>query len=146
MNNKNTRKTKRSKRLTVVYALLMLLFSSVFVFSFYKIFTGVSEYKKADDVYHDLRDSFLSVNTEDDETSGEDAGASTDGSDEPETSGESVGGTSHGTQTAPPAPKEDKLPISVNFDALLAYNSDVVGWLYLEGTELNLPVVKTSDN
>lgn len=37
-------------------------------------------------------------------------------------------------------------PISVDFDALLATNGDVVGWLYCEGTNINYPVVQGDDN
>ncbi len=36
--------------------------------------------------------------------------------------------------------------ISVDFDALLAENEDIVGWLYCEGTNINYPVVQGDDN
>lgn len=34
----------------------------------------------------------------------------------------------------------------VDFDALKAINPDIVGWLYSEGTNINYPVVRGSDN
>lgn len=34
----------------------------------------------------------------------------------------------------------------VNFDALESINSDIVGWIYLPGTNINYPVVKGEDN
>lgn len=37
-------------------------------------------------------------------------------------------------------------PIKVDFDALLAVNKDIVGWLYCEGTNINYPVVQGEDN
>lgn len=37
-------------------------------------------------------------------------------------------------------------PITADFDALLAENGDVVGWLYCEDTNINYPVVQGKDN
>lgn len=37
-------------------------------------------------------------------------------------------------------------PISVDFDALLEENSDVVGWLYCEDTVINYPILQAEDN
>lgn len=37
-------------------------------------------------------------------------------------------------------------PIRVDFDALLAENEDVVGWLYCEDTNIHYPVVQGKDN
>lgn len=36
--------------------------------------------------------------------------------------------------------------MNVNFNELLAKNSDTVGWIKVEGTKVNYPVVQTSDN
>lgn len=37
-------------------------------------------------------------------------------------------------------------PITVDFDGLLAENSDVVGWIYSEGTQINYPVLRGDSN
>lgn len=37
-------------------------------------------------------------------------------------------------------------PISVDFNALLEQNEDVVGWLYCENTPINYPVLQSADN
>ncbi len=37
-------------------------------------------------------------------------------------------------------------PIDVNFAALKEMNANVVGWLYCPGTQINFPVVQSSDN
>ena len=36
--------------------------------------------------------------------------------------------------------------MNVNFDELLSKNSDTVGWIKIDGTSVNYPVVQTSDN
>lgn len=42
--------------------------------------------------------------------------------------------------------KDAVCPIAVDFDALLAENGDIVGWLYCEGTNINYPLVQGKDN
>ena len=37
-------------------------------------------------------------------------------------------------------------PITVDFEGLLAENSDVVGWIYSEGTQINYPVLRGDSN
>lgn len=41
---------------------------------------------------------------------------------------------------------EDILPISVDFSVLKQENEDIVGWLYLEDSPINYPVVQSNDN
>lgn len=40
----------------------------------------------------------------------------------------------------------EKAPISVDFAALKEENSDIIGWLYSNGTPINYPIVQASDN
>lgn len=49
----------------------------------------------------------------------------------------------------PPKTPDDPLttcPISVDFESLLAENSDVVGWIYSDGTQINYPVLRGESN
>lgn len=40
---------------------------------------------------------------------------------------------------------EDAAPIVIDFDALQAVNSDVVGWLYCPGTSISFPILETTE-
>lgn len=42
--------------------------------------------------------------------------------------------------------QKDPVPITVDFEALMQENEDVVGWLYCPDTPINYPVVKGEDN
>ena len=52
---------------------------------------------------------------------------------------------SDGTDVVLPCTK-DQPPISVDFDELHRMNSDIVGWIYCEGTPINYPVLQGKDN
>lgn len=41
---------------------------------------------------------------------------------------------------------EEKSPVEIDFDELLLQNSDVVGWIYCEDTQIDYPVVQSEDN
>lgn len=56
-----------------------------------------------------------------------------------------VGTVSNKTDETEQAPKETA-PISVDFEALMRENADIIGWLYCENTPINYPVVQTKDN
>ena len=50
------------------------------------------------------------------------------------------------TPSAEEAPPEPQAPIVIDFDSLLATNSDVVGWIYSEGTVINYPIARGDNN
>ncbi len=42
--------------------------------------------------------------------------------------------------------EEEDTGLTIDFDALLAENPDIVGWIYSEGTVINYPIVQADDN
>lgn len=97
--------------------LLSIAFLAIAVFSGYQLAGILSEYWVGEQTYDDL-EQYVSVTSP------------TPPVDEEEE----------------PTPVDDTVWPSVDFEALKAINPDIVGWIYLEGTEINYPVVRGSDN
>lgn len=49
-------------------------------------------------------------------------------------------------ETTPTEPKPDITFPEVDFEGLMQISTDVVGWIYIEGTNINYPVVQGKDN
>ncbi len=100
-----------------IYLVITCVCAVVFIVSVTMLGISLQRYHKADTVYSNLQGHYVFLN--------------------------------------PPAPEETPeegtreiitAPISVDFDALLQENADIVGWLYCENTEINYPVVQAADN
>ena len=97
-----------------------------------------SKYREAETAYEDLAQFVIlaeSTNTSDAEEPPE-AGADHDPAPDPDRQ------DTDGNKTPPKRPQ----PPQVDFGGLRAINPDIVGWLYCEGTPINYPVVRGSDN
>ncbi len=131
----------------VITAILTVIFAVTFCFSAFMVVRGLVGYKKADEFYDDLQNRFVSVSTDDRLDASNDANEPSDSSDNKLTTDAEDEKEPSGDKRKPTKPKNpEKAPVSVNFDALLDYNSDIVGWLYCEDTPLNYPVAKAHDN
>lgn len=117
--------------------LLCLIFAGIAVFSGYKIIMILSEYKAGEETYADLQ-QYISMPE------------ATEGKDNVNVN--AVPGQTADRQQAetevsiPTAGEGEKGFPTVDFETLCAINSDVVGWLYLQGTQINFPVVQGEDN
>lgn len=100
----------------VILTVATLFFAAVFVISGYQLLKIWKEYSVADEVYSDLQNQYVQTLPDNTEASVE--------------------------QTEPVNP----VPISIDFDALLKENKDVVGWLYMPDSPVNYPVVQAADN
>ena len=110
-----------NKTVKILLIVLCVVCVGVFCFSGYKLFSTLNEYRVAQRSYDKMSEQFVST-------------------DAPTASLAPV--------TEADSAQEDKevSPIKVDFDQLLAQNSDVCGWLYSKDTVINYPVAQGSDN
>ncbi len=95
----------------------------VFVFSGIKLYSVLSDYKAAEKLYKDSRESFIT-----------DGGTAQ--TQKPEES----------TQPTDPLHSQSFPDMSVDFDKLLSENPDVAGWLWIEDTDISYPIMRGEDN
>ena len=110
---------------------MVLLLGAVFAFSIYKIASTLHQYSVGEKTYESIAADFVSFNTEESKKATEAAISDTD--------------TSTATEQVP-AEETSETPLSVDFDALLSFNPDVIGWIYCENTPINYPVLQSTDN
>lgn len=115
---------KGTKILLIVLCVVCLLVAAI---SAYRLISILGEYNKAVESYEDMSDCF--VNAEPAATP----------EPTPEVAGEEA------AAAEPEAPAELS-PITVDFEALLATNEDVVGWIYSKDTVINYPIAQGEDN
>ena len=126
------------KRKILLICIIVLLV--VFVGSFVGIGVVLYRYHQADVLYDNLQDRYVTYAPGPSQAPSKPSQAESGAP-----SGEDPGDDLPGELTPEPVEPE-YAPISVNFDLLLAENSDVVGWLYCEDTPINYPVMRSLDN
>lgn len=105
------------KPLKIVLTVLCIVFVCVFVFSGYKLYSTIHEYKVAEKMYNGLSGQFVTAGNKDKQQ-----------------------------KTEEQEEEREISPISVDFETLLAQNEDVAGWIYSAETPINYPVAKAEDN
>ena len=121
-----------------LFYLVLTLLLGIFAYGGYRLYGIYQVYDQAEEVYDEIVDLVVEIRptvpTE----------AVTENTESAET-------TESQHATDPAEPKEAitydiPVPISVDFDRLLQINTDIVGWLYCEGTSINYPVVQGETN
>lgn len=105
-----------------ICTILTLVFLSGLAFSGYQIYKQLHEYDEGKSVYTDLS-VYIDLPSPEETGSAPDENQSESGETE-----ESIAWP------------------QVDFDELKNINSDIVGWIYLEGSEINYPIVQSDDN
>ena len=96
--------------------ILCCIFLAIAIYAAYNIIKIQSEYKKSVDAYKKL-DNYTTEQT-----------------------------TSETSEESEEEPVKEKPYPDVDFAGLKSVNSDVIGWIYVPDTEINYPIVHTSDN
>lgn len=126
-------------RKVLFYSLLLLSILGICI-SGYKVVSILLEYKTGEDTYQQIQEMAVKLPTASDrETVAQQEDATV-------ASAQSV---IEETATEETVSEESVNPIvypEVDFDALLSVNSDVVGWIYIPGTEVNYPILQGEDN
>lgn len=132
----------------ILLAVAIVFFLGVFIFSGYKIYKSMTEYSEAEEYYSDFAERFVSPVLPDAGLSGSvtyDTAASS-GETGNEAGDETSGASGAPSTNVPPQTEAQSGPLKVDFDSLLEYNGDVVGWLYCPNTVMNYPVAQSDDN
>ena len=109
---------KKKKKSSPLLTVLIILFAGIFLFSAYKLWGILREYKAGENVYDNVTNEVATIKESKTEVSG--------------------------TMTV--VERENELPIEIDFEALCAQYPDVVGWIYSPDTVINYPVVQGDDN
>lgn len=107
----------------IFYSAMILGFLSIGVYGGYQIFKELSEYQESADAYTDLEE-YVQL---------------------PEASDIKNPDTIDSTESGESLAEQISWPV-VDFEALWEVNPDCVAWIFIEGTEINYPVVQGEDN
>lgn len=131
---------KKKRGFDLIRFLVLLLCIGVFSFSAYEVLTTLSSYREGRAFYNSTAERYVRESEEPDSAEPENP---------PEFSDVSWENGSE-TEADPDSPleilKHATVPISVDFDELLAECKDVVAWVYSPDTVISYPIVQAEDN
>lgn len=137
---------KKEKKKKLLFILSFLLFAEIAALSGYEIYTIVAEYKAEERASQQLQ-QYIDLNAAQSVPSQTEAQAATEPGPGDVTVPE---GTENASEpAAEPATEPATEPVqypAVDFESLLEINEDVVGWIYIEDTRINYPIVQGNDN
>ena len=119
-----------------VYYLLLVSFTGLFLFSSWRLVSSLLSYKEGQNSYASL-EQYISFETAPQQT---------------EVPSPTLPQEETALPEEPTLPETETVPFDptqwpeVDFDQLSQINPDIVGWIYLEGTNINYPIVQGSDN
>ena len=131
------------KRTFLDFLLTLVLLAAIAVFCYagYNLLTIYMEYKEGVDEYNNIAKMAVTERDPDEHMRAADAGraaAEAEGSEE---------GSPDDTQRPEQTDETIIPPMAIDFAALQAVNSDVIGWIYVEALDgVNYPVVRGEDN
>lgn len=108
--------------------ILMLLFFEIFAVSAWNVYHIHKDYQTGSDTYSSLT-QYISF----EETL-------------PASLEDNLNPTQYNPINSDPVDLDDTIWPNIDFNSLASLNSDIVGWLYIEGTNINYPIVQGMNN
>ena len=105
-----------------LYTILILVFAGIFILGAVQVYLQLREYGEGESSYTEM-EQYVWVDESPEDTGDERQDGNQSGEGEPDISWPAV-----------------------DFNALSEINPDIVAWIYIEGTEINYPVVQGADN
>ncbi len=121
-----------------IRGVIFIVALAVFLFSGYQLFKIYKEYKTGTDEYDQIREAVFQIKPESESNGNASNGNASIGNESEKTGPILINGIELKTLLG--------TKYQCNFDQLLAINSEVVGWIRIEDTNIDYPVVQTSDN
>ena len=128
-------KNMARKKYNFIWILLIIVLGVVFAFSIYKIASTLYQYSEGERTYDSIASDFVSF-----------IPSESEGTTAPATSDDEALITGGSYTESPTITDDGKCPLTVDFDALKAYNPDVIGWIYCKDTPINYPILQSTDN
>ena len=126
---------KKKKSFGIVRTIILLAALCVFAYAAWQLYSIVRVYKIAGDEYTGLADSFTHAFPA---PGGADGSQGNAGESSPESA--AIPQNDNGYEDADP-------PLTVDWDELKRINSDIVGWIYVDGQDvINYPICRGEDN
>ena len=102
----------------IIVFIFICIFSVIFAFSGYKIFSILKDNKQADNAYTDIAENAIIEKMQEDSESSDEALVN----------------------------KEEFTLFDIDFEKLKKQNKDTIGWIYLPDSPINYPVLQTDNN
>ena len=108
---------------SVIWTVLTVVFAVTAIFSGWKLLSTRREYQKGSELYHALAESALMMESKQDDASQD-----------------------QNADQTPEAKPATQVPTNVDFSLLQSIDTNTVGWIWSDGTQINYPVVHGNDN
>ncbi len=127
-----------------LFVIIVIVLVGIIAFAGWNIYNSTRQYAEVEEEYEELQ-AFIQIPTAPPTESPTETPHSRPSPTAPP---EDSGRFTEPMETEPPEtePVDDTLWPIVDFAALKEINDDVVGWVYLEGTKINYPIVQGEDN
>ena len=139
-------KTRKGGSLGPVRAVVLAAALCVFLYSGFRLYTILTDYRNAEEEYTEIAEEFTTAlepaaKQEEASSSREEAESGKKPASAPEKDGKA------GEEEEQMLVEDAEPPLSVNWEELDIVNPDIVGWIYVDGlTTINYPVCQSSDN